>query len=79
MAATSDAVQLVTFRGGLVADWAVVTRLLDLESRGARFELKPDGGFRVIPASALTPDDRAFLKAHRDEARRILEYEPPEA
>lgn len=74
MATTSEPA-LVTFRGGFVADWAVVSCLLDLEARGARFELKADGGFRVLPSSVLTPDDTAFLRAHRDEARRVLEYQ----
>ena len=67
--------RLVTFRGGFVAAEAVVIRLNDLEFRGARFVLKPDGGFRVVPADVLTPDDTRFLRAHRDEARRVLEYQ----
>lgn len=46
MPATSEVV-LVAFRGGFVANAAVVSRLLELEARGARFELKSDGGFRV--------------------------------
>lgn len=75
MPATSEAPALVHFRGGFVADWAVVSRLLDLEARGARFELKPDGGFRVVPSSVLMPEDTAFLRAHRNEARRVLEYQ----
>jgi hypothetical protein len=77
MPAPSDLVTLVTLDGGLTVNWAVVQRLLDLESRGATFELKPDGGFRVLPSTVLNADDTAFLKAHRDEARRVLEYEPP--
>jgi len=77
MLATSEAPTLVTFRGGFVADWRIVSRLLDLESRGARFELKADGGFRVVPPDVLTADDTAFLKAHRNAARRVLEYEAP--
>jgi hypothetical protein len=78
MPAISEAL-IVTFRGGFVADWAVVRRLLDLEARGARFELKLNGGFRVLPASALTPDDTAFLRARRDEARKVLEYQADDA
>ena len=74
MPSTSETV-LVTFRGGFVADLATVCRLLDLERRGARFELKANGGFRITPASVLTTDDIAFLQVHRDEARRVLEYE----
>jgi hypothetical protein len=74
MPATSEAT-FVVFRGGFVADWRIVSRLLALEARGARFELKPAGRFRVVPASTLTAEDTAFLRAHRDEARAVLEYQ----
>lgn len=73
MPATSEAT-VVVFRGGFSADWRVVSLLLDLERRGARFILKPDGGFRVEPAQLLTPEEIRFLRAHRDEARRVLSY-----
>src|SRR5262249_58565043 len=66
---------LVTLASGLVVRLPVLQTLWRLEDRGARFELKPDGGFRVIPPSVLTPDDTAFLRAHRNEARKVLEYE----
>jgi hypothetical protein len=69
-----SAAPFVTLRGGLVADVMVVVKLLELERRGCRFTLEPEGRFRVTPASELTPDDRAFLKLHRDEARRVLDY-----
>ena len=65
---------LVHFRGGFVAHWTVVKRLLDLERRGCRFELLAGGRFRVIPPEALTPEDVAFMREHRDEARAILAY-----
>lgn len=74
--ATSDpAPALVTFRGGFVADWTVVSRLLAIEIRGGRFELTSDGGFRVTPGSILTPEDIGLLRQHRDEARLVLEYQ----
>ena len=75
MAAATEAPVLVTYRGGVVADWAVVERLLRLEARGCRFTLEPDGRFRVRPLSLLTADDDAFLRAHRDECRRVLDYD----
>lgn len=75
--APSNSPQLVTFKGGFVADWIVVRRLLDIEARGACFKLLDAGRFRVIPASVLTPDDVAFLRAHRDEARAVISYEAP--
>lgn len=76
--ATSN-VRLVTFRGGFVAAEAVVTRLLDLERRGARFVLLADGGFRVVPADVLTPEDTVFLQAHRDTARAVVAYQADDA
>jgi hypothetical protein len=69
--ASSD---LVTFRDGFVASWPTVQRLLDLEARGASFELLPDDRFRITPPSVLTPDDVAFLRANRGEARQVLVY-----
>jgi hypothetical protein len=64
----------VTFRDGFVADWAVVQRLLDIETRGCQFRLEPGGRFRVNPPDKLTPEDVAFLRARRDEARACIEY-----
>jgi hypothetical protein len=65
---------VVVFRGGFSAPWPTVQRLLDLEARGATFELLPDDRFRVVPSSLLTPTDVAFLRAHRDEARQVIAY-----
>lgn len=75
MMGTSETPTMVIFRGGFSADWRVVSRLLELEARGAHFELKPDGGFRVVPPCVLTPQDREFLRAHRDEARRVVHHQ----
>ena len=66
--------ELVTFKGGFVAQWTLVSRLLDLEARGATFQLLADGRFRVDPSSVLTPDDTVFLRMYRDEARAYIEY-----
>ena len=65
--------ELVTFRGGFVAKMALVSRLIDIEARGARFHLEAAGRFRVEPASVLTPEDSQYLRAHRDHARQVLE------
>ena len=65
---------LVTFRGGFVADVAIVSRLIDIEARGATFELLPEGRFKVVPPERLTGDDVAFLRTRRDEARAAIEY-----
>ena len=66
--------ELVTFRGGFVADWQVVQRILDLETRGCRFQVEQGGRFRVIPPDKLTSDDVEFLLRRRDEARAVLDY-----
>jgi len=65
---------IVTFRGGFISDWALVSRLLDIEERGALFRLEPQGRFRVVPPSVLTPDDVQILRCRRDEVRTIIEY-----
>jgi hypothetical protein len=72
---SSSRSRLVTFRGGFVASLVVVERLFTIEARGARFVSLLDGRFKVEPPSALTFEDSAFLKAHRDEARRVLSYQ----
>lgn len=79
MPACSESSALVTFRGGFVADWAVVARLLDLEARGCSFRLEDGGRFRIVPSDRLTPDDVAFLRARRDEARQVLAYQADDA
>ncbi len=65
---------LAVFRGGFVCDWFVVERLLELEARGAHFELVDGDRFRVVPRSVLTDADRAFLTAHRDEVHGVVRY-----
>jgi hypothetical protein len=74
MRTRSEAPALAVFRGAFVADWTVVQRLLDLEARGLTFELLADGRFRAVPGSALTADDRVFLRAHRDEAHAVITH-----
>jgi hypothetical protein len=74
MPTSTETPTLVTFRGGFVAEWLVVEWLLDLEARGARFELVDGGRFLVMPPAILTPADRTFLQARRDEARAVIRY-----
>jgi hypothetical protein len=73
--ACSEAPELVTFRGGFIANWAVVYRLNDLQARGCIFVLEDAGRFRVIPPDRLTAEDVMFLRQHRDEARQIIAYD----
>lgn len=75
MRACSEPPALVTFRGGFVAEWAIVRRLLDIEARGCSFQLEDGGRFRVLLPDRLTPDDVVFLRARRDQARQVLEYQ----
>jgi hypothetical protein len=77
MACSDITTTVVTLKGGLAADVNVIARLIDIEARGARFELLEGGRFRVVPPEVLTPEDRRFLADRRDEARRVLEYEAP--
>lgn len=76
LAATlSEAPTLVTFRGGFTANRVVWAKLLDIEARGCTFELLADGRICIRPPGQLTPDEIAFLRQHRDEARRVLQYQ----
>ena len=74
-ATSSDGPTLVTLRGGLTADCRVVKKLLDIEARGCRFEVLPDGRIRVSPSGHLTADEIAVLRLHRDEVRRLIEVD----
>jgi len=65
---------LVVFKGGFVADYVVVERLLDLAQRGATFEVVDDARFKVVPPAVLTDADKMFLRLRRDEARAVVGY-----
>ena len=66
--------ELVSFKGGFCADWAIVRRLLDIESRGGTFHLVDGERFKVDPPETLTPDDIEFLRERRAEARAAIAY-----
>ncbi len=66
---------LVTFRDGFVASVTVLQRLWAIEALGCSFALKDDGGFHVVHWDKLMPADDAFLRAHRDEVRRLIAYQ----
>ena len=61
-------------RGGFVAARDVLPRLWEIEARGASFVIT-ETGFTITPEGIITPRDRAFLLAHLDEAKRIVNYE----
>lgn len=77
MTATSSdsATAVVTLRGGVTVNLAVLLKLLEIEARGCRFEVLPDQRICVRPPGQLTVAEIEFLKEHRDEARRIVEYQ----
>ena len=61
-------------RDGFVAERYVLQRLWSIEARGASFVIT-ETGFSITPEGIITPRDRAFLLAHLDEAKRIVNYE----
>ncbi len=75
---TIDGDQTVRMRDGFVAARKVLQRLWDIEARGASFVIT-ETGFTITPEGILTPGDRAFLLAHLDEAKRIVNYEADDA
>jgi hypothetical protein len=75
MTSVAEASQLVTFRDGTTASLAVLERLWAIEARGGTFVPTNDGGFRVEPSGRMTPSEQAFLRTHRDEARRLVRYQ----
>ena len=71
---TSDVREVVTMRDGFVAARNVLQRLWEIEARGASFVIT-ETGFTITPEGIITPRERAFLLAHLDEAKRIVNYE----
>lgn len=75
----TDEATVAVYRGGFVANPAVVACLLAIEGRGARFLPQPDGSFRVERHELVTAEERAFLRAHLAEARRVVHYQADDA
>jgi len=63
----------VLLRGGRPVKAELIERLLALEGRGVQFTTEGDS-VRVWPVDRLTPDDRAWLLAHRDLVRDAVAY-----
>jgi hypothetical protein len=53
---------------------AVLRRIWGVEARGGRFRRLDADHLTVEPADVLTDDDRGFLREHRDEVWRVLDY-----
>ena len=64
----------VTFRDGTVASLPVLQCLWNIEARGGTFVLLDGDGFRIEPTSCITPAEQTFLKAHREEAGKLVRY-----
>ena len=56
--------EVVTLKGGFIADEAALRRLWAIEEQGVHFSLRDDGRVRVAPADRLSDDDRVFLREH---------------
>jgi len=72
---TPAAVNRVALRGHVIVDCTLVARLIEFEMRGCMFALAENGLFRMAPMDRLTPADVTFLRVHRDEVHRVLEYQ----
>lgn len=69
--------ETVVLKGGVIASLDALRLGWDLESRG--FCLEPLGDkLRVTPYTALTREDVAAIRAHRDELLRLVIYTPGE-
>lgn len=65
---------LVPLRGGPTVPTSLVLRMLDMEDRGARFRIEPDGRLHVGPRAAVTAADLAFCREHRDLVLACVSY-----
>jgi hypothetical protein len=74
-ATLSDAAVVVTLRGGVTVSSDVLVKLLDIEARCCTFKLLANGRICITPSGRLSPEEIDFLRRHRDEARRVLEYQ----
>lgn len=70
----SDSEIWVPLHRGPAVPLHVIRRLLDLEDRGVRLTLRPDGTLHVGPRALVRPDDLAFLRAHRAHVIAAVQY-----
>jgi len=72
----------IRFRDGTVVTLAVLECMWAIEARGGTVVLADawspdsgdDGSVQIEPPACATPDDRAFLRAHRAEVRFLVRY-----
>jgi hypothetical protein len=73
--ATATCSEVVTLKGGLTVSLDALRLGWSLEDRG--FRLEPVGDkLRVAPHTALTAEDVAAIKTHRDELLTLVQYRP---
>ena len=74
MTATLPVSELVALRGGVAVPVEALRILWLLEERHFDVRLADDDALLVAPASKLTVTDRATIRRHRDDIRRLVRY-----
>ena len=64
----------VLLRGGLAVSTSALQTLWNLEDRGIKVELSPNGQLLIGPRDSLTPEDRDRIRTDRDDIARLVAY-----
>jgi hypothetical protein len=64
----------VLLRGGLAVSASALQTLWNLEDRGIKVELSPNGGLLIGPRDSLTAQDRDRIRNDRDDIARLVAY-----
>ena len=64
----------VVLKGGLSVDIAALRLLWALEDRGLDVRLAADGDLLVGPRAELSADDRAGIRAYRNQVVQLVRY-----
>jgi hypothetical protein len=65
---------LIPLRDGPVVPASVVLWMTNLEERGVRFRLDPDGRIHVGPRDRVQVDDLEFIRCHRADVVACVVY-----
>jgi hypothetical protein len=71
--ATTMPSDYVTF-GTSTVPTSLVVRLLAMEDKGVRFTVEADGRLHLGPKAAVTADDLAYCRAHRDQVLACIQH-----
>lgn len=75
MMATTSALEMIVYPGGLVVPQAAVALLCDLERRGVDVHIDTtDGAVVCRPGRLLTDDDKQAITALRDPLKALISY-----